>query len=850
MVLSLKKRKSQDLQAPKPPRPCHLFFLLAGLSGSCGLAYEIIYSRLFSNYFGDTFLVSGIILSSVFMGISFGAWKSGQFINRLAYIEYGIGLYAFCVPTLFSFYGFYISDFGGSLTLKIYQLVVLLFIPSFLIGSCVPLFSQYIHTFGRHKNFAFAAVYATYNFGAFLSVIAIEFILLRQWGILWTSYFIGIINIFIGTTLWLSKNQVKLEVFQKRHFHRPVAISLFLASFASGIFQLYVLQISSHIFGPLHENLAIILLSAILGIVIGSLLAKNKTGYIQKTLSLEISLIASAFACLLFLLLLSSFISTAFSVLHISYLKEWPLITKTLLLTIYPLPLFITFGTWLPLVVKYHKNHVDISGSALALSSLANGLGMLFMFLLLYRYLTLLQIGIFIFALLTLSYLILNQNQKNHPRKSPKHSTKNSPKNPRNRRNSQINFARVIQCFFIAGVFIPGIFYLWPQKTLLLGEMALYKYKSLEMIKENFKEVIFYKSFDQNASIISFKDGKKMLILNGYHSLTFHPPYSKTVLHEMIVGASPVLFSQDTKQALVFGLGSGITAGATAKLYDSTKVVEINPAMLNIPQHFKEENQNIIADKNVDIALEDGISTLLNENKFYDAIINTVTSPKYYSSSKLYTQEFYQIVLSRLKKGGVYSSYFSLNASPGGISVMLNTLESTFDKCRYFILFTGYFNVVCGMNTATHPSTHRGSGLSYMPPEIIMERTRRSYLMKQFRKFKFQDDLHKTMRALEIDLSDNFFQRSLPDINTLNLPLLEFMYQSPFKVNVDAEKIIDAITKNIEFRQTRDSSDSNGSEWKYACRTMQNMSTTHFSQAIPAPFEEFDCRDSSMQGGE
>ena len=91
----------------------------------------------------------------------------------------------------------------------------------------------------------------------------------------------------------------------------------------------------------------------------------------------------------------------------------------------------------------------------------------------------------------------------------------------------------------------------------------------------------------------------------------------------MIVGATSALFSKENQKALVFGLGTGVTAGSTARLYGRTKVVEINPAMSHIPKHFHSQNQNLMENKNADIVLEDGISTLLYEKQNYDAIIST-----------------------------------------------------------------------------------------------------------------------------------------------------------------------------------------------------------------------------------
>ena len=786
----------------------HLIFVLAGLSGACGLAYEVIYSRLFSNYFGDHFIINGIILCAVFMGIAFGSWKSSRFIRQLAFIELGIGLYAIFITTLFSFLGFEISGFSQSLSINAFKLIVLLFIPAFFIGTCVPLFTKYIN-FSCGKNVsAFTGVYAIYNFGALLSIMIIEFILLRQWGIKLTTYMVGVVNLFVGGFLLLLEKRIQWNRFKERKKYKldhSVIITLFLASFVSGVFQLYILKIAASIFGPFRENLAIILISTMLGITIGSALSVIKGFSFKK--SLAITLLGYLF----FLLLLPAFVSL-WSMTSESVGQSWYLISKTLLLVGYPLFIFTMFGTWVPLVVKYHRNQnsVDMVGPILGISSLANGLGALFMFLFLYRYLSLLQNGILILILFLISYVILIGHEEDRIRFSGDFLFKT----------------------MIVGVFVFLIIHFWPEKDLLLGYQSISSFERLKNERENFQGSFVYKAFDQSASIVSFKDKSRVLVFNGHQSLVFNPGDRKTPLREMVVGASPVLFSGETKQALVFGLGSGITAGSTVQVYDQTKIVEINPAMLNIPQHFSYENKNVMDAKNVNIILDDGISLLLKEDRTYDAIVNTITKPQYYSASKLYTGEFYKIILSRLNEKGVYSSWFSLSTRVEGISIMLNTLESTFNHCRYFLLSYGYFNVVCGKKP-----------LEYLSVETVVERTRGSRLMEFFYQSDLKDDFRTIMNGLELRFGEEFFPRYSKKENTLDLPVIEFVVQSPDK-DIVYKKLGEAVKKNILFQKK---ANRNFPQWKKSCYIMAEMSS-YLSMAesgihADSPFYGLGCFD-------
>ena len=766
-----------------------LIFVLSGLSGVCGLAYEVIYSRLFSNYFGDHFVINGIVLCAVFLGISFGAWKSSQFIKQLAYIELGIGLYAIAITTVFSAWGFEISGFNQSLVFNAVKLVVLLFIPTFFIGTCVPLFTRYVSSFGNKNVSAFTGVYILYNLGALLSVIAIEFFLLRQWGLRITTYIIGAINFLIGGLLLLQKNNIQKNLSEKKKRYkldRPVIAVLFLASFASGIFQLYTIRMANMVFGPFRENLAIILISTMLGIAIGSMLSEIKK------FSLEKSLIGTLLGCLCFLLLLSHFISI-WSVVSGSVSEFWYLFLKIFFLVGYSLFIFTMFGSWVPLVVRHHKAQgtVDVVGPILGISSLANGLGTLFMFLVLYRYLDLLQNGILILILFIVSYMILIL----------KKGTK--------KLSSDLLFKVIfvsLSIFFIIGF--------WPEKTLLLGYQTISSFEKLKNKKENIRDSLFYRAFDQDVSMISFKDGSRSLVLNGYRSLNFRPYDKRPELREMILGISPVLFTKETKDALMLGLGSGITGGVTAEFYQNTKIVEINPAMLKIPKHFASENRNVMEAENVEVILDDGVSILLRENKTYDAIFNNVPNPQYHSAGKLHTRDFYKIILSRLKEDGVYSSWFSLSMKADGISVMLNTFENTFHHCRYFLLSYSYFNVVCGKKP-----------LDYLSFEKVIERTKGSHVMKWFYKSGFRDHLPRVMKALEIQFGNQFFPRTSKKENTLDLPIVEFINQSPGGRDLTYKRLKQAIEKNIRFQKEGNTD----LDWKYSCRTIAEMSAYRFA---------------------
>lgn len=772
-----------DIAGSSLPKGFLLF--LSALSGSCGLAWEVLYARLFSNYFGDGFVISGVVLTAVLFGIAAGAWNSARFYKTLAFVEIAIGVYAFSIVTAFSSYGFDIVSFAASPLVNAIKLILFLAIPAFLIGTCVPLFTYYVRTINVNATRAFSKVYAVYNFGAFLSVLIIEFVLFRHLGILLTAWLVGALNLGIGLALlWVSSKGAGADTRPKpAAMDKRLGMALFVASFASGVFQLYVLKFSFAIFGPLQENFGIILASAILGVAVGSVIA------MRFSITFTQVVLCSAFGILLFQLFSGEFITlwTYISGLNVSDTTE--LLLKIALLGGYPFVLFVLFGTLVPLAVSAHKGEAtNVTGRLLAVSSLGNAFGILLMFLLLYRVMTLVQIGFVVAGLLLTSSLIAMKGRLSF--------------------GATTGGAIIMTSLLFAG------FQLWPNERLLLGYRALKYADVVAYQEENFDHALTYKAYDLNASLVFFKDRARTLVLNGYRSLTFGPN-NQSVLHEVIVGANPALFSAGTKEALVFGLGSGITGGATARVYQHAKIVEINPAIFNIPPHFEAENARVMHKPSVDVVLEDGISTLLQDPKTYDAIVNTVTSPKYYSAAKLYTRDFYEIVKSRLAKGGVYSSWFDLNIDQDGISVMLNTLESSFGHCRYFVLARGYFNVVCS-----------DAPLVYQSSRTVRSRIAGTGLDQVFTKYGFEEGLVATMPDLEISFGPEFLTRQNDLLNTLDLPAIEFVVARAGDSDATREMLAQTILANIEYHR-KTSFGNTG--WKSRCRNISKMSGLQFS---------------------
>ena len=81
--------------------------LLFILSGACGLAYEVVWTRYLGLFLGNTVLLHTAVLGSFMGGMALGSLLVGRFAERVAHplkaygwLELGISIYALAFPAL------------------------------------------------------------------------------------------------------------------------------------------------------------------------------------------------------------------------------------------------------------------------------------------------------------------------------------------------------------------------------------------------------------------------------------------------------------------------------------------------------------------------------------------------------------------------------------------------------------------------------------------------------------------------------------------------------------------------------------------------------------------------------
>jgi hypothetical protein len=135
---------------------------------------------------------------------------------------------------------------------------------------------------------------------------------------------------------------------------------------------------------------------------------------------------------------------------------------------------------------------------------------------------------------------------------------------------------------------------------------------------------------------------------------------------QIIAGLAPVAARPNPKTAFLVGYGSGVTARVLSDVpgMQRVRVVEIEPAVLDMHRFFLHVNDTALARPNVSAIVDDARSALQLDPTRYDIIVSEPSNPWLAGVATLYTVEFFRIVRSRLAAGGVFCQWVQLYQLP------------------------------------------------------------------------------------------------------------------------------------------------------------------------------------------
>jgi spermidine synthase len=740
-----------------------LLFILLFTSGLCGISYEILYGRLLANIIGDQFIVSTAVLLTFLIGIGLGALHAHRLWRSLWLIEIGIGLYAvlfaLSLAGVESFLYRFFPSIGTSTVTSLTLAVVILLLPAFLIGVSLPLFAGYAHRLRPTQGY-FAATYGIYNFGAALIVIFIEFWLIRETGIRQAVFYMGALNVLVAIGLLAFFRPIMAAApppmaLSGRGFAPRVLAALVISSMGSAVFQLTAIRLSEMLLGPFRETFAYVLCVILLGIAIGSLLVNRcRIGFVTLLIANVIALcwtlaglgwVMELFAHYYPLVLDSYWHTVALKFACVAALTLGPA---------------ISFGATIPALLNTLDRGQDSAakgdraaarspGYLLFVASFANAAGFLLMSLVLHPRLDYGELLVIVALVSGLSLVAIGMFQGS---------------------STGVRRVATLSVLITLAALVTGARTLWNEELLYHGYLSFQSkfMMNMKLGKQSTSER--YKG-EQDVLSISRRVGIPYLFINGQISIRLDEAT------ENVVGSIGGIYAADHRKAMVLGVGSGATAASVGLLFDKVDAVEISQVILENLSRMQEYNFDIVNMPNVRLVHDDAIHAVKLASRDYSLILNTVTSPLFFSSSKLYTVDFLREVKRHLTPGGLYMTWLDSRVGDKGADIMVESLTEVFPHCGLVQLSSTYLLALCSESpiVARHPL-------------VAAEQSQLAHY------FRDEFDIDPAGLAYQLIITDAAALRNPAGapLNTLDRPVLSF------EMARVAERSIDQLQKRIE----------------------------------------------------
>jgi len=199
---------------------------------------------------------------------------------------------------------------------------------------------------------------------------------------------------------------------------------------------------------------------------------------------------------------------------------------------------------------------------------------------------------------------------------------------------------------------------------------------SLVSVREGVVETIRYYSREVYGEPKYYR-----LVTNG-HSMSATSTAAKRYMKLYVY--LPIALRPQSKNALLISYGVASTAKGLADTagLESIDVVDISEDILEMSAIVYPDDDNPLLDERVNVYIEDGRFFLNTTNKRYDLITSEPPPPKIAGVVNLYSQEYFELIRSRLVPGG-YATYWLpvQQLEPTDAMAIMKAFCVAFDDC-------------------------------------------------------------------------------------------------------------------------------------------------------------------------
>jgi spermidine synthase len=671
------------------------------LSGAAGLVYQVVWTRMLTQIFGNTTYAIATVLSAFMAGLALGSYVFGRVADSgkndfLLYglLEGGVGIYGLMVPWLFQLgvaaYKplFQINEsypFVFNLLLFFLSFVLLL-LPTVLMGATMPVLSRFFVRSFSELGRRVGDLYATNTVGAVLGCAAAGYYLIPHLGMRRTVFVAAALNLLVaaviivvdqlrakgpieisGNAVAASEQTMVTETGAPSWLGWLLLVSFGLSGFAALVLENAWTRALTLVIGSSVYSFTTMLVTFLIGLALGGFLYARLMGRSEVRVStfgaVELVVGLTALATiplfeklpLIFLRLLQA-LGDSFSLF----------LTMQLLLSALVMFLPTVFlGMTFPLVARLFTQNLYRVGTSVGISYAANTMGAI-LGAFAGGFILIPNIGVqntIIFAVLI--YLVVGWVL--------------IVAEPRVAFASRAALGLAV---LAAVVLIPTRMPKWDRFVLTSG-VTIYsdRYSDLPLdslrLEDMHRDDIIYYREGLTATVSVHRIGKDYLYfrtngkIDGSHGDT---------LTQLMSGYLGIFMNPRAERAAVIGLGTGMTTKALSVFpVREIEVMEIEPAMITAAGFFSDKTGKVLEDPRVRVIPTDGRNYILATPKYYDVISSEPSNPWIAGIANLYTREFYEVIKSKLTENGVFAQWFhNYSMSPDDFRMIFRTFGEVF----------------------------------------------------------------------------------------------------------------------------------------------------------------------------
>lgn len=198
-------------------------------------------------------------------------------------------------------------------------------------------------------------------------------------------------------------------------------------------------------------------------------------------------------------------------------------------------------------------------------------------------------------------------------------------------------------------------------------------------------QLIYYADGLTATVAVVEENGVRSLLINGKPDASNVP--TGDMRTQLLLGHLPVLLHQNPEDALVIGLGSGVTAGAlSTHVLKRIECVEIEKKVVEAARFYTTENLGILQKKEFHLVIDDGRNVVQHTSYQYDIITSEPSNLWMSGVANLFTREFFQAAAKRLRPHGIMCQWIHLyQISLEDVLIFLKTFHSVFPHLSIWI---------------------------------------------------------------------------------------------------------------------------------------------------------------------